>query len=153
MMRVALSLSSRELSEEFTSGAADHSRQRTRGSARGVLFSRDGEPLRDFRFVWDRACDKIRKPGAMFHDLRRTGVRNPVRAGVSTTVAIAISGHKADSIFRRYNITSENDLTSARPQNSERTLRQNGQRGGLDDVVPKLSQNRTWSLSGGRIYF
>jgi len=36
-----------------------------------------------------------------------------VRAGNSTTVAMSISGHKTDAVFRRYNITSTEDIKQA----------------------------------------
>jgi integrase len=79
-----------------------------------VFHRGDGKPLGDFRKVWRKACAAAKLPPTLlFHDLRRSGVRNMVRAGVDRDVAKSISGHKTDAMFSRYNITHERDQREA----------------------------------------
>jgi integrase len=77
------------------------------------VFSRDasgGTPIRDFRTAWENLFEAAKLPLKLFHDNRRSAIRNMVRSGVDTTVAMKISGHKCDSVFRRYRIMDESDL-------------------------------------------
>lgn len=108
-----------------------------------VLTRSDGERVTDLRGAWEALCIKAglgerkcmacgepadgtkrcghcqskRKPkyvGLLLHDLRRSAVRNMVRRGVPQSVAMQISGHLTDAVFRRYDIVSEADLDDAR---------------------------------------
>jgi integrase len=78
------------------------------------VFARsDGSPVRDFRDAWATLCKTAGLPGLLFHDLRRSAVRNMIRRGVSQKVAMQISGHETPSVFERYDITDETDLRAA----------------------------------------
>ena len=70
-------------------------------------------PVGDFRKAWASACRAAKVPGRLFHDLRRTAVRNMIRAGVPQTVAMSISGHRTIAMFNRYNIASQEDQREA----------------------------------------
>jgi len=72
-----------------------------------------GEPIGDFRKAWATACKAENVDHRLFHDLRRTAARNLIDAGVQQAVAMKITGHKTDSMFRRYAIVNEEQKRGA----------------------------------------
>jgi hypothetical protein len=81
---------------------------------RHVVSIREGKDNK-----WEEiACTKCKgslfsRNHKIFHDNRRTAIRNLVRTGTPEGVAMKISGHKTRTIFERYNIVSETDLRQA----------------------------------------
>jgi integrase len=70
-------------------------------------------PVGDFRKVWSGAFEKIGLDSLLFHDLRRSGIREMVRSGSSDQTAMEISGRRSNEIFRRYNIQDLEDQMRA----------------------------------------
>lgn len=98
------------------------------------LFARGSKPIKDFRESWDLACQRAGVPDLLFHDLRRTAVRNLRRAGVSETVIMKITGHRTRGVFERYNITDQSDTQEAGKLAAELLEKEHGK---------DLSQNRS----------
>ncbi len=79
--------------------------------------------FRNFRKVWNKACDSLglgvynkktcRYTGLMPHDFRRSAARNLIKAGVDRRTAMRITGHKTEEIFERYNIKTTEDVKEA----------------------------------------
>jgi integrase len=102
-----------------------------------LVFTNNGQPIRSFIKAWRNSCVKAAIPtkkngqvivsnleggryeGFLFHDLRRTAVSNMVQAGIDPLYAKAISGHKTDSVFERYNIIDTKPLQDAGKKLSE----------------------------------
>ncbi len=77
------------------------------------LFHRDGKPIKSFRRAWLTACTKAGLSGRIPYDFRRTAIRNLERAGIARSAAMAMVGHKTESVYRRYAIADERMLTEA----------------------------------------
>jgi len=71
-------------------------------------------PIARFAAFWSEALRKANLPeGTIVYDLRRSAIRNMLRSGVHERTAMAISGHKTRSMFDRYNVTNEADISAA----------------------------------------
>ncbi len=81
--------------------------------AKGRGGTKQPKPITSFIKAWRVACTRAGCPGRIPHDLRRSAIRAFVRGGISEGVAMKLSGHRTRSVFDRYAIVSETDLTDA----------------------------------------
>lgn len=84
--------------------------ERRTGQAVPWVYHRAGRPILHFRGAWRKACKAAGCPERIPHDFRRTAVRNLERAGVPRSVAMKLTGHKTEAVYRRYAIVAEADL-------------------------------------------
>lgn len=68
------------------------------------VFHRNGVPIKTLRRQWKQAATKAGYSDAWFHDLRRSAIRGFERAGISRSVAMKLSGHETEAVYRRYAI-------------------------------------------------
>jgi integrase len=86
--------------------------RRDAGTIVPFVFHRNGKRIKNVRGAW--ACKAAGHPGRPIHDMRRSAVRNLERDGVPRSAAMAMVGHKTESIYRRYAIVDSGALKEAR---------------------------------------
>ena len=98
--------------------------ERRRGRRVPWIFpAPDGVAIKPYNQEW-RAAWKASKLVQIPHDFRRTAVRNLERAGVPRSAAMAMVGHRTESMYRRYAIVEEGMLQEAAEKLSVFQLRQ-----------------------------
>ena len=77
-------------------------------------LTNDGKPIDDdaVRWVHELVCKKARIENFTFHDFRHTCINNWMKEGNDYFKIMAASGHKAISVFKRYNMVNEEELKS-----------------------------------------
>ena len=80
------------------------------------VFLSNGKPIKIFsgnlKRLWDLAVKKSELGDFTFHDLRRCAINNLRLAGNDQFTIMSISGHKTPSVFKRYNVVTEEEVRS-----------------------------------------
>lgn len=118
-----------------------------------ALFTRkrkDGSqhPVLNFRKAWRNMCKAAGVPWLVVHDMRRTMAVTLRRSGAAEEVIMKIGGWKTSSVFKRYSIVSQSDISEALSKR-EALLKlekeQNGHKvehnGPQDEIAEKESVN------------
>ena len=71
-----------------------------------VLTRENGRPVRDLRGAWDELFARAGVGRRIPHDLRRSAVNNMDSVGISRADAMNVTGHKSESIYKRYSINN-----------------------------------------------
>ena len=97
--------------------------------------------------TWANACEKAGYPGKLFHDFRRSAVRTLEHSGVPRSTAMAMVGHKRESIYRRYAIVDEQMHREAAKLDSWNVEQQTKADAARKGQVKRFKKRQTASVS------
>lgn len=89
-----------------------------------VFHYDDGRPIGSYKTAWATAIRSTGLKGRIFHDFRRTAATNLRRAGVAEDVAMKITGHATNTMFKRYRIVDNADVKGALAQRAQYEMEQ-----------------------------
>jgi integrase len=75
------------------------------------VFLRNGQPFDEIKHSFQAACRRAEIKDFTFHDLRHCAINNLRRAGNDFFQIMAMSGHRTMSVFQRYNLVDEEELS------------------------------------------
>ena len=78
------------------------------------VFLKDGKPFLNFKHSYTSACRKAGLTDFTFHDLRHCAINNLRLAGNAYFEIMAMSGHTTMSVFKRYNLVTEDELRNVK---------------------------------------
>ena len=81
-----------------------------RGLHTDQVFLRYGQPFDEIKHSFQSACEETKNKDFTFHDLRHCALNNLRKAGNDFFQIMALSGHKTISVFKRYNLVTEEEL-------------------------------------------
>jgi integrase len=96
----------------------------------GLLFDH-----RNLRKEWEASRKQAGFPSLLMHDMRRSGARNLIAAGVDEKTVMVIGGWKTRSVFLRYQIVSTKNIDDA-------TDKLEAASGSLLEVAEKLRKDK-----------
>jgi integrase len=84
--------------------------KQTRGLHTNRVFLKNGKPFDEIKRSFGTACRKAGLEDFTFHDLRHCALNNLRLAENDYFRIMAVSGHKTMSVFKRYNLVTEEEL-------------------------------------------
>ncbi len=93
-----------------------------RGLHTSRVFLLKGKPFDDIKRSYPTACKKAGIEDFTFHDLRHCAINNLRQAGNDYFRIMAVSGHKTMSVFKRYNLVTEEELSNVKWHDRAATL-------------------------------